>query len=319
MLSAVASRTNDDADNDLTTAVDIMKRRVRIIDIECMHGGNKMRLQIILAFLFLCVLCLVSLPTVFSGEPSCVSPPSGLFAWVPGDGNNCDIVLDACGVGSGGINYIQGKVGRAISFDGIDGEILLSSGKSSPPEITFTEELWVNTTATIQMNPESTAGMVGLSGQNWAIFPSHGGFDGQHAGAGISVGTNGIAIYEHADCYMPPLLVYQSDISGWSHIVLVYENNRPRLYLNGVVVRVGLKSERAYVSSSLMLGGAPGYTHYRGAVDEVNIYSRALSDTEIQSLFNAGSAGKCKNVTSNYSNGGKPQGVRSSSLRLRMI
>jgi hypothetical protein len=248
-----------------------------------------------LRLLFLCILCLVSPSTFFAEEPSCAPPPSGLVDWAPGEGNICDIVHDTCGIGSGRINHIQGRVGRALNFDDIDGEIVFPS--IYPSEINFTEELWVNPAATIQLNPESTTGVAGLSGQSWAIFPSHGGMDGQHAGAGISVGTNGIAVYEHADCYMPPLLVYQAPLSGWNHIVVVYETNRPKLYLNGVLVRVGLQSDRPHVSPSLMLGGAPGYTHYRGAVDEVSIYNRALSDAEIQSLFNAGSAGKCKNVS----------------------
>src|SRR5262249_30258255 len=33
---------------------------------------------------------------------------------------------------------------------------------------------------------------------------------------------------------------------------------------------------------------------FNGLIDEVSIYNRALSDTEVQATFNAGSAGKCK-------------------------
>jgi hypothetical protein len=42
----------------------------------------------------------------------------------------------------------------------------------------------------------------------------------------------------------------------------------------------------------LVLGGGP--THpYDGLLDEVSIYSRALSQAEIQAIYNAGSIGKC--------------------------
>jgi hypothetical protein len=34
--------------------------------------------------------------------------------------------------------------------------------------------------------------------------------------------------------------------------------------------------------------------HFAGLIDEVSIYNRALSAEEIQAIFNAGSAGKCK-------------------------
>jgi hypothetical protein len=257
-----------------------------------------MKVLVGLPVLFLWLLCIAFPSTVFVENMSCIAPPSGLISWVTGEENVCDIVFDNCGTKRGGMCYIQGKVGRAFYFDGVDGEMSSSGSREGySPEVTFTEELWVNPGAIIQLQQESTSGMEGLNGQSWAIFPNHGGFDGQHAGAGISVGTNGIAVYEHADCYMPPLLVYPVEISGWNHIALVYENNKPTLYLNGKLAKVGLQSDRPHVSASLGLGGAPGYTHYRGGVDEVSLYNRVLSDAEILSLFNAGSAGKCMRMT----------------------
>ncbi|MBA3712023.1 MAG: hypothetical protein H0W76_06180 [Pyrinomonadaceae bacterium] len=33
---------------------------------------------------------------------------------------------------------------------------------------------------------------------------------------------------------------------------------------------------------------------FDGLIDELSIYRRALSDTEIQAIYNVGSAGKCK-------------------------
>ena len=41
--------------------------------------------------------------------------------------------------------------------------------------------------------------------------------------------------------------------------------------------------------------GQSGSGHYKGVIDEVEIYNRALSAAEIQAIFNAGCAGKCKN------------------------
>jgi hypothetical protein len=36
---------------------------------------------------------------------------------------------------------------------------------------------------------------------------------------------------------------------------------------------------------------------FRGAIDEISIYNRALSTDEIRGIFNAGSAGKCPGIT----------------------
>jgi hypothetical protein len=37
-----------------------------------------------------------------------------------------------------------------------------------------------------------------------------------------------------------------------------------------------------------------GGEFFNGGLDELEIFNRALNATEVQSLFNAGSAGKCK-------------------------
>ncbi len=43
---------------------------------------------------------------------------------------------------------------------------------------------------------------------------------------GISVGTNGILVFEHADFYLPCLLSHPRAISDWTHIAVVYTNNK---------------------------------------------------------------------------------------------
>lgn len=37
--------------------------------------------------------------------------------------------------------------------------------------------------------------------------------------------------------------------------------------------------------------------HFKGLIDEVEVFDRALTASEIQDIYNAGSAGKCKVVT----------------------
>jgi hypothetical protein len=67
------------------------------------------------------------------------------------------------------------------------------------------------------------------------------------------------------------------------------------LYLNGVAVASRyLGSFTPLTSSDLYLGYRPGYGSFRGMLDEVSIYNRALADTEIQAVYNAGASGKCE-------------------------
>ena len=37
-----------------------------------------------------------------------------------------------------------------------------------------------------------------------------------------------------------------------------------------------------------------GNRYFHGLIDEVGLFNRALSESEIQAIYNAGSAGKCK-------------------------
>src|SRR5688500_7648638 len=103
----------------------------------------------------------------------------------------------------------------------------------------FTMEMWANPTAEHQIDEESLAGYAGIEGQRYAVFPMHGThcWGSGHAGAGISIGTNGVSVYEAAGDYIPAVLVYAQPIKGWTHIAVVYRERRPFLYVNGDLVR----------------------------------------------------------------------------------
>ena len=52
---------------------------------------------------------------------------------------------------------------------------------------------------------------------------------GNSAGVAISVGTNGVSVYEHAEGYMPALLVWEGELIGMNHLTVTYENKQPKL------------------------------------------------------------------------------------------
>jgi len=123
---------------------------------------------------------------------------------------------------------------------------------------------------------------LGVNSQRYAFDPQHGGeTDG---GAGLSVGTNGILVYEHGSGYMPATAVYDADIgSDWNHIMIVYDNKQPTIYFNGSNVRTGLTSPREVVNAPIHFGGM-AYGFFEGLMDEIRIYNRALSAAEVRKL-----------------------------------
>ncbi|MDK2907944.1 MAG: hypothetical protein PWQ87_402, partial [Candidatus Woesearchaeota archaeon] len=173
--------------------------------------------------------------------------------------------------------------GKALSFDGVDDKVVI--GTTGRPTNTFTFGGWFKTSVTHQIDPESTSGTVGTSGQRYAFGAENKGTNG---GAGLSVGTNGISVYEHGDYYMPAIAVYASDIgTDWNHIIVVYNNKQPTIYLNGVAVHTGLTSPKSLVYAPIEIGGG-AYGYFNGLIDEVVIYNRSLSQEEIINLYQSG-------------------------------
>ena len=192
-------------------------------------------------------------------------------------------------------SYAQGLSGQAFKFNG---GIIANDPRSAAPLTesanSFTIEFWARPSESRAGTPEANSGISGTGGQRYAIGPEHAGDDGLSAAVGVSVGSNGVSVFEHAANYLPSPLVYDTTITGWTHVAVVYENKTPRLYLNGLLVRTGLTSARAIVYPSHLFGDAyAGYGPYVGLLDEVGIFNRALSASEIAAIAAAGSAGVC--------------------------
>lgn len=177
----------------------------------------------------------------------------------------------------------------AINCDGtndyIDPNLVVTTFSNN-----FTYEAWVKPTATHEIDAEATSGITGISGQRFLVWPT---WRTDGVTLGVSVGTNGVSVYEHGSNYMPPLLVWQGTITNWTHIAVTYTNKTPKLYVNGVLVRTGLTSPQAtcypalgagnYYSGS-QFGGIGGgyYGMYQGEADEFRLWSTVRSQEQIQ-------------------------------------
>jgi hypothetical protein len=111
---------------------------------------------------------------------------------------------------------------------------------------------------------------------------------GGHAGAGVSVGTNGIAVFEHSAWYLPAILVWYTPVSSsvWTHIAVVYIDKTPSLYINGSWVHTGVTSLKSFVHPSACLSDEWGYGPFGGTIDEVRIWDVALSAGTISNWYN---------------------------------
>ena len=184
-------------------------------------------------------------------------------------------------------------MGLAFTFNGTNQYVSNASPRLSNIIDSYTVEFWARPDAARADTPEESDGITGITSQRYAVCPS---LDVQSAmaGSGVSVGTNGISVFEHAGGYLPSLLVYDAPITGWTHIAVVYTSRQPSLYVNGILVRTGVTSARSSCPSTSLGENDYNYGYYSGLLDEVSIYNRSLSAAEVQAIYTAGSAGKCE-------------------------
>src|SRR5438128_12635332 len=73
----------------------------------------------------------------------------------------------------------------------------------------------------------------------------------------------------------------------WHYIVCTFYGATKRFYVDGDEKRSSTIRPTAATPTSLQIGRVlDGSDYLRGTVDELRVYSRALSQTEIQSLMN---------------------------------
>jgi hypothetical protein len=231
-----------------------------------------------------------------AGAHTCVQPPSGMTGWWPGDGNTDDIVGRRKAVLKNDATFATSLVDKGFHLDGIDDFVevphdpTLNVGTGD-----FTVDLWVNFNTT-----DGEQVLVEKYVENFSETPP-GWFLTKLEGNSLRFGT-GPASPDHG-VDSPPLLLLPN---MWIHFAARRSGGVASIFVNGEEVATGLFVDNADSDSSLKFGhrgnpdDTPGSTDDRGfflngRIDEVELFvGRALSDTEIQAIFNAGSAGKCK-------------------------
>src|SRR5206468_3361469 len=114
----------------------------------------------------------------------------------------------------------------ALRFDGANDLLTLPA---SPAQDSFCLVAVVRTGVGHEVDPQGASGVGGVSGQRYLFGATHGG--DFKAGAGLSVGTNGVSVYEHGANYMPALAVYEGPVgTGFTIISVNYSNKQPFLY-----------------------------------------------------------------------------------------
>ena len=219
---------------------------------------------------------------------TCADPT--LVAWWRAEGNANDTCGAHNGTLVGGVMFAPGIDGQAFSFDGVSGEIVLdhTSALDFGPDDSLTIATWVNPTLPFFDQGDSTGTIVSLTYQctNEVIFlamPNSGAVSfllRDHLVTATGAGSPG------------------SIVNGqWRHVVGVRDVSADltKLYVDGVLVSSITDPTTGTFTRADSFANKPdrigsvavpcaSKRFYRGLIDEVRIYRRALSDCEIQAL-----------------------------------
>jgi hypothetical protein len=206
-----------------------------------------------------------------------VPAPSGLVSWWTANGTAADLIGNNNGTLVNGVTYATGEVGQAFSFNGTD---YVSANTTAMPtgNSDRTMEMWVNVTA---------------FGSGEAFFAGYGAFgslnETYHLG---TISNHQLFFSQWGQAILGPAL----QAGQWYHIAVTNVGNSVTLYLNGLQVATGSFTIATPPNTQFYIGRIPGTLgdtrQLNGLVDEVTVYNRALASSEIQSIYQAGSAGK---------------------------
>ena len=230
--------------------------------------------------------------------PPCVPPASGLVSWWRGEGDGADAVGGNDGVLPGGMSFGAGKVGQAIHFNGTDSAVAISNRPS------------LNVGAgggADHRNVDQTCIRHRNDAHNGMEFRIRGNPYGVHLWTSVGGAGNllGNVVDTAGNYHGVQTAAGLLTTSAFQHVALSYDKatGQGKLYPNGQVVAQGnLGVFTPQTSYNCYLGFRPagGVTRFAGDLDEVSLYARALSDAEIQAIYNAGAAGKCAGPVGPY-------------------
>lgn len=228
------------------------------------------------------------------------APPKNLFAtstpeivsqWHLDDASGAASVIDTSGKSNNGTPTfsspgqlgVTGKYQNAANFDGNDyiNTILLASNLSLIPEVSL--EVWIRPTSFTQdMTALGTQGGIGSVG-----------------GIGFFASTSGkpLVSFPISGCFVSTFNVVSPDpvsLNDWHHVVGTYNQGTltSTLYVDGVLKKqqvvsgCGATPSISWAAASFKIGGqSTSQRLFRGDIDEVAIYNRALTADEVRDRY----------------------------------
>jgi len=274
------------------------------------------------SFLTLVVLGAVSICVGVRSEhvqAQCTTAPSGMTNWWPADGNAFDIIGGEHGSLQGGATFGPGEVAQAFSLDGSNDFVLVPNDPAAAFNFagSFSIDAWIF----LKASPPQFAPVV----SKWNDIP----FGNDQRSYFLAVEPFGGALRLRFDVSADgkfinghSALIFSADhipLNTWTHVAGVFDGPTHALsvYVNGHASNffsIPANVSAPFVNHEPVLIGAGDLgsdtrDFFNGSIDEVELFNRAITQSEIQSIVNAGSAGKTIPITIQIKGEGGPNPI----------
>lgn len=223
-------------------------------------------------------------------ESSFICEWPGLIAYYKLDGDARDSSGNQNdGIQNGDISYCEGIDNKAGCFDGIDDYIFL--GQTGVLKF-ISVSLWINTTTTEVGFERENINWSGLHIIRARLY-----------GYGIKLNPTVMGVFQEgkllfsihtsANSYIEYLSDEKYNDGKWHHLAFTFDNTAYKVYIDGNLKYSKELSSNGiyYTSTSVAIGrdGTSSGNYFDGAIDDVRIFNRALSQNEIRQVYSSNS------------------------------
>jgi Concanavalin A-like lectin/glucanases superfamily/Bacterial Ig domain/Immunoglobulin domain/Immunoglobulin I-set domain len=222
---------------------------------------------------------------------TCIAVPAGIISSWKGENNALDTTDGNNGTLVIGTSFTNGLLGQAFYFAGSN-QCVQIAYSTNLAATNYSIEAWVQPLA--QITDSNTQAVLFAQNNGQCQLLARAGVSGLRVALQFAVDPSTSVSVESAG---------ELAIGQFSHVAGTWDGSTLRLYINGA-----LDAQRTpgfvpfdsgcpfyiggiYNLSSGSCSNVGGF--FNGIIDEVSYYRRALSDSEIDFIFHAGSLGKC--------------------------